>query len=96
MLQTVGKLITTRRNFLIRASAITAAGATVSVPIVTVADARTRAEHHLHELHKAFQDMYPGTTFTVRHRFPEGLETLPEVMHSRQWPLALLIADGPS
>jgi hypothetical protein len=48
MLETFGKLITiTRRNFLIRASAITAAGATVAVPIVTVADARARAEHHL-------------------------------------------------
>lgn len=34
-------LITPRRNFLIRALGFTAAGATMSIPIVTLADAKT-------------------------------------------------------
>jgi hypothetical protein len=65
-------LITSRRNFLIRASAITAAGATVVVPIITVEDARARANHHLEGLHKAIGDLYPGNNFKVWMALPEA------------------------
>jgi hypothetical protein len=40
------QLITPRRNFLIRALGLTAAGATMSIPVVTLADARSRIDHH--------------------------------------------------
>jgi hypothetical protein len=39
----VGNLITSWRNFLIRASALTASEATVALPIITIDDARSRA-----------------------------------------------------
>lgn len=58
-------LVTPRRNFLIRALGFTAAGATVSVPIITVADAKARIEHHRRELAKATHDYY-GPTYLPR------------------------------
>jgi hypothetical protein len=36
------QLITPRRNFLIRALGFTAAGATVTIPVITLADAKSR------------------------------------------------------
>lgn len=91
MFDTVGKLITSRRGFLIRASAITAAGATVAVPIITVADARARAAHHLAGLRQALGDLYPQSTFRVGHRLPEGWEADPRVM--RHFPIVTIIAN---
>ena len=76
-------LITSRRNFLIRASAITAAGTAVAVPIITVEDARARANHHLEGLNKAICDLYPGNSFKVSAHFPEGEHADPHVMSDR-------------
>lgn len=56
-------LITSRRNFLVRATAFTAAGAADAVPIVTVADAKTRVGITWRSLHKALCDLYPQLTF---------------------------------
>lgn len=53
-------LITSRRNFLVRAFGLTAAGAAVTVPIVTVADARARVRHHLAGLEAAMRELHPG------------------------------------
>lgn len=53
-------LITSRRNFLVRALGFTAAGATVAVPIVTVGDAKARVEHHVKQLEEALRDYYVG------------------------------------
>ena len=50
MSQAESTLITSRRNFLVRASALTVAGATVAIPIITVADARARMQHHADQL----------------------------------------------
>jgi hypothetical protein len=59
-------LITPRRNFLIRALGFTAAGVTMPIPIVTLADAKSRIEHHKHELTKAWSDYYVGANCFVR------------------------------
>jgi hypothetical protein len=53
------KLITPRRNFLIRALGFTAAGATVSIPVLLADDPHKRATLHLAELVKAMQEIYP-------------------------------------
>jgi hypothetical protein len=53
------KLITPRRNFLIRALGFTAAGATVSIPVLLADDPHKRAALHLAELVKAMQEIYP-------------------------------------
>jgi hypothetical protein len=58
-------LITPRRNFLIRALGFTAAGATMSIPIVTLSDAKARMDHHRVELEKAWRDYY-GVSHSVR------------------------------
>jgi hypothetical protein len=60
MSQAESTLITSRRNFLIRASALTVAGATVAIPIITVADARARMQHHADQLVAAARDYYAG------------------------------------
>jgi hypothetical protein len=52
------KLITPRRNFLIRALGFTAAGATLPVGIIAAEDARSRIEHHQAELVRAWRDYY--------------------------------------
>jgi hypothetical protein len=66
-------LLTNRRNFLVRATAYTAAGGAVTVPIVTVADAKARAQHHFDALHEALRDLYPHLRFFIRGRFPDQL-----------------------
>jgi hypothetical protein len=58
------QLITPRRNFLIRALGFTAAGATVAVPITTLADAKARVEHHRRELERALCDRYGEGVYT--------------------------------
>ena len=58
MSQAETQLIVPRRNFLIRALGFTAAGATMAIPIVTLADARSRMDYHAKELEKAWRDYY--------------------------------------
>ena len=53
------QLITPRRNFLIRALGFTAAGATVSIPVLLADDPHKRAAIHMGELVKALQEIYP-------------------------------------
>lgn len=59
-------LITPRRNFLIRALGFTAAGVTMPIPIVTLADAKTRIDHHKAGLAAAWSDYYAGAKCTVQ------------------------------
>jgi hypothetical protein len=59
------KLITPRRNFLIRALGFTAAGAVLPISIITADDAKARMEHHRVELEKAWRDYY-GVSHNVR------------------------------
>ena len=54
------QLITPRRNFLIRALGFTAAGATVSIPVLLADSPQKRVNHHIQELTKALREMYPG------------------------------------
>jgi hypothetical protein len=54
------ELITPRRGFLLKAFGLTVAGATASVPIVTLADAKSRLEHHKAGLTQAWADFYAG------------------------------------
>jgi hypothetical protein len=60
------QLITPRRNFLIRALGFTAAGVTMPIPIITLADAKTRIEHHKRGLCDAWRDYYAGATCSVQ------------------------------
>jgi hypothetical protein len=59
------QVIIPRRNFLVRALGFTAAGAALSIPIVTVADAQARIDHHTKELEKAFRDAFAGLKVEV-------------------------------
>src|SRR3982074_1048766 len=52
------KLITPRRNVLIRALGFTAAGATLPIGIIAADDAGARIAHHQSELEKAWADYY--------------------------------------
>jgi hypothetical protein len=67
-------LITPRRNFLIRALGFTAAGASLSVPVLALQSPRERIDHHFKELAAAFQDLYPDRDFTIRKRVEVGEE----------------------
>lgn len=58
-------LITSRRNFLARAVGLTAGGVVLSVPIVTLANARERMDYHRRELEKAFREYHAGVTVAV-------------------------------
>jgi hypothetical protein len=77
------KLITPRRNFLIRALGFTAAGATLPIGIVTADDPRARIEHHQAQLLKVWQDYYG----------PDAVRTYADVRppwatytsHGKQW-----------
>jgi hypothetical protein len=77
------KIITPRRNFLIRALGFTAAGATLPIGIVAADDPRARIEHHQAELVKAWRDYY-GHDAVVTFadvRPPGALYT----SHGKQW-----------
>lgn len=93
MTQATAQVIIPRRNFLVRALGLTAAGATMALPIITMDDARARAEHHYRELQKALGDLYPGNTFTARHVFPEGEFADPKVLPCR--PVVVMVANEP-
>jgi hypothetical protein len=67
------QLITPRRNFLIRALGFTAAGATVSIPIITPANAKERIDLHAKQLEKAWGDYYAGLNVSM-----QGNDALPE------------------
>ncbi|MGY3605126.1 hypothetical protein [Bradyrhizobium sp. Lot33] len=64
-MQTEHQIITPRRNFLIRALGFTAAGAAVPVGIVTLADAKSRMDHHRAELLRAWEDYYAVAVCSV-------------------------------
>jgi hypothetical protein len=66
------KLITPRRNFLIRALGFTAAGVTLPVSIITLDDAKARIAHHQAELERAWTDYYGSAA--VR-KYDSGLHT---------------------
>jgi hypothetical protein len=83
MAQADAQVIMPRRGFLTRALGFTTAGATLALPIITVADARARAEHHVKGLITALQDVYPGTKIMGGYHFPEGLEADPRVLIDR-------------
>ncbi|WOH53829.1 hypothetical protein [Bradyrhizobium sp. sBnM-33] len=70
------QLITPRRNFLIRALGFTAAGVTMPIPIVTLADAKARMEHHKAQLMRAWSDYYAGAKCSV-----QGNEVEPHYVH---------------
>jgi hypothetical protein len=60
MSQAETTLITSRRNFLVRALGFTAAGAAVAVPIITVAGLRERCQFHAEALERACREYYAG------------------------------------
>lgn len=62
------QIITPRRNFLIRALGFTAAGATVSIPVLIADNPQKRIDHHLQELTKALQEQYPEAKLIGRAR----------------------------
>jgi hypothetical protein len=66
------QLITPRRNFLIRALGFTAAGATVSIPVLLADNPQKRVDYHLQELTKALQEQYPEAKLLGRARCSES------------------------
>jgi hypothetical protein len=54
------QLITPRRDFLIRALGFTAAGATVTIPVLVTDTLQKRIDYHLGELTKLLEQQYPG------------------------------------
>ena len=73
MEQAKSVLITGRRNFLVRALGFTAAGATLTVPVVAMETPLERIHHHMKGLEQAFADYYgPGIPIT-----PSFTETTP-------------------
>lgn len=61
-----GALITPRRNFLVRALGITAAGATLTIPILTLASPEDRLMHHVKGAEQAFRDLFPTAHIHLR------------------------------
>lgn len=67
MSKAIGQLLTTRRGFLLRASAVTAAGATVAVPIVAMpADPVALCIYHGEQLAAACRAYYEPFGLSVR------------------------------
>lgn len=62
------KIIAPRRNFLIRALGFTAAGATVSIPVLLADNPQKRVDYHLQELTKALQEQFPEVPLLGRSR----------------------------
>jgi hypothetical protein len=56
------QLITPRRNFLIRALGFTAAGASISIPVLVADDPMKRFNTHLDGLRRALSELHPGVT----------------------------------
>jgi hypothetical protein len=78
------KLITPRRNFLVRALGFTAAGATPPIGIITADDAKARIAHHQAELEKAWKDYYgPAIVRTYEDKRAPGATY---ASYGKQWP----------
>ena len=90
------KLITPRRNFLIRALGFTAAGATLPISIIAADDAGARIAHHQTELERTWRDyrrspMLRGRANTGRDLcFARKAMAGPFIVHDmrvgRRWP----------
>ncbi|MDH7797487.1 MULTISPECIES: hypothetical protein [unclassified Beijerinckia] len=87
-------LIVPRRNFLVRAFGLTAAGATMAVPVLAVETPVERLNMHLKGVKIAFEEMFPGRQFRIA---GEGLtapdyQRLLEAAHRREmsFPFALI------
>lgn len=86
---TDSKLVTGRRNFLVRALGFTAAGAAVSVPIVTVASAEERLTHHLSGAKAALAEMFPTGIVNVAGNCLDGRHVeahLESFRNGERWP----------
>ena len=66
------KLITPRRNFLIRALGFTAAGATVSIPVLVTETPQQRLDFHLAEIAQMIHQQDPEATQSGRTRVLKG------------------------
>jgi hypothetical protein len=86
------QLITPRRNFLIRALGFTAAGATVSIPVLLADNPQKRVDYHLQELTKALQEQYPEAKLIHRVRNWESWRGLTRPGD----PIATVVADPQS
>jgi hypothetical protein len=78
------KLITPRRNFLVRALAFTAAGATLPIGIITADDARARIAHHQAELERAWTDYY-GPAAVRKYASERHSPGATYVSHGKRW-----------
>lgn len=58
-------LVTTRRNFFTRAFGLTAAGATVAVPVFALTTPADRVAHHFAGLEAALRALHPGAGITA-------------------------------
>jgi hypothetical protein len=79
------KLITPRRNFLIRALGFTAAGAVLPISIITADDAKARIAHHQAELEKAWADCY-GPAAVRKYVSDRHVPGETYVSHGKRWP----------
>jgi hypothetical protein len=77
---TPDSFLITKRNFFVRALGFTAAGASLSVPIITVADAEARMQHHIDGLRTAMADYYAGAKI----KFIDGREELETVLAGKK------------
>src|ERR1043166_3951729 len=92
MAEADAKVIMPRRNFLIRALGFTAAGATLSLPLVTVADAKSRIEHHVEGLKAALRDYYPPQVDVI---FKSNWQPPEDVLGGRSSGCYIFMADLP-
>lgn len=59
-------LIVPRRNFLVRAFGLTAAGATMAVPVVAMESPVDRLNMHMRGAADAMRDMFPGFRIEIK------------------------------
>jgi hypothetical protein len=89
-------LIATKRNFLIRALGFTAAGTALSVPIVTVADAKARMQHHIDGLQAAMAEYYGVQTVHIMTGFQnDELDDMENVRSGKAPGVVMLAAKCP-
>lgn len=62
----IGSLITPRRNFLVHALGFTAAGTTLTIPVVALASPEDRLMHHMKGAEQAFRDLLPTAHVNLR------------------------------
>jgi len=85
-------LITSKRNFLVRALGFTAAGLALPVPIVTIADARARMEHHIAGLKAAMADYYGVSGMRI---LQPDFDKVGDIQAGREAGIVVLTAHGP-